>query len=142
MSSSNTDQNSRLQIDNSVLASLITLSQQMGQIQGEISVLKAYSSDISSLGSEIAELEDQLKNIDKIVLTGDLNQESLNTQIQKFKNILFDVKSKISDLEKTMTDMEDKTTKVTLMNVENIWKVVMAIVGFLTTVGLAWLGFK
>ena len=133
------NESARLQIDNSILASLIALSQSLGQLQGEIAVLKAS-------GVNMQDVQNEVENLNKIVITGDSNLESLVHQIRMFKNSVEDIKLRLKTTEDAIDTIEDEKTQSELetkkISVQNTWQVVLLIVGALITGVFAWLGIK
>jgi uncharacterized protein (UPF0335 family) len=132
-------QESRIQIDNSILASLIALSQTIGQLQGEIAVLKVSGIDLEPIYKE-------LQSLTRIMVTGDSNVESIISQIRGLKEKVTTIQEKIKKIEDEIKDIvnEDKKTnkEVKLVTIQNVWKIVGAIATMIAAGVLTWLGIK
>lgn len=133
------DERARFQIDNSILASLIALNQSIGQLQGEIAVLKAS-------GVPIEEIQKDIENLNRIIINGDVNAESLIQQIRRYKESIDDIKDRVKKTEDVLKKIEQDTAEVTsekkIINLQNWWQVGLLIIGALITGGLGWLGIK
>ncbi len=126
---------SRLQIETATLASLISISQSMGQMQGEIAILKAR-------GADITDIQNQADNIERIVINGDTNQESLIFQVQRLRNNVDQFKTQIKALEDSIKDIEGINIANKGIHIQNSWQVVILVIGALITAVLGWLGLK
>lgn len=129
----------RQDIDHSVLASLITLSQTMGQIQGEIAILKAS-------GIDLKPIEKQLDSLNKIVINGDINNESLISQIKNLNFKVTDIKGNLDRISTNKEMLEFERLKIKSetkrINLDNFWKIVLAVIGIGGTVIGAWFNLK
>ena len=130
---------SRIQIDNSILASLITLNQTMGRLQGEIAFLKAN-------GVDIHEIQEQVNSLNKIVITGDSNLESIVFQIRRFRESLEDIKTRVSSLEGHISILQTSSSVLDLesrkIQLDGWWKLIILVATSVTAVVLGWLGIK
>lgn len=139
MNISAVDNQSRLQIDNSTLASLIALNQSIGQLQGEIAVLKA-------TGVNLKDIERTLDNLNKIVVTGDINSESLIRQIRDYKGSVEELLHRVRSTEKLIEGISDKkkvnSEKTISFSIDSIWKVIVVLVGAILTGLATWLDLK
>lgn len=132
---------SRVQIDNSILASLIALSQSMGQLQGEIAIIKASNLNVQQFQQDLAELH-------KVVVTGDLNTESFVSQIRRVRDQIKDMETRLIDTEKVvdqyLQDEKDRKSKLAIKRIDrqNIWKIIFKVITVAATGVLAWMGLK
>lgn len=129
----------RLQIDNSILASLIALSQTLGQVQGELAILRASGVDLEPIHKEI-------QTLNKILLNGDASQESVVSQIRDLKNKVEAVRDRIREVEDSWEQYKEtnalEINERKKINLENIWKVILMIAAPLAAGVMAWLGLK
>lgn len=139
------EQSRRSQIDSSVLASLIGLSQSMGQLQGEMTALKAAGIDLSSVKGDLIPVKRDVEALKKIVVTGDYDQTSLQEKIRNIETILENIQERLRNYEKRVDReerIEEDNIEVKKIDVENKWKIWFYIVTTIGTALLAYLGLK
>lgn len=127
------------QINHSVLASLIAISQTLGQLQGEVAVLKAS-------GVDLEPIEREIENLNKIVITGDLTSDSLLIQIRNLKTIVDQIQERVKRAEVILNRINQEKASIKAdkekINLENMWKVIFLIGGAIASGILAWLKLK
>jgi hypothetical protein len=129
----------RSQIDNSILASLIELSQKLGQVQGELTILRANGVDLEPIHREI-------ESLNKILISGDASHESVVNQIRDLKNKVDAVRDRIKEVEEGWEQYKEKnaldTNERKKINLENFWRIILMIAAPLAAGVMAWLGLK